>query len=31
MSVDLDDAKVRNYCHISMHFLDALEKIEEMI
>lgn len=31
MGVDLDDAKVRNYCHISMHFLDALEKTEEIV
>ena len=31
LGVDLDDAKVRNYCHISMHFLDALEKVGEMI
>ena len=31
MGIDLDDAKVRNYCHISMHFLDALEKTEEMV
>ena len=26
IGVNLDDAKVRNYCHISMRFLDALEK-----
>lgn len=31
MKVDLDDAKVRNYCYISMHFLDALEKVRETI
>lgn len=31
MKVDLDDEKVRNYCYISMHFLDALEKVRETI
>lgn len=27
MDVNLDDPAVRNYCHISMHFLDAYEKM----
>lgn len=30
MGVDLDDAKIRNYCYISMHFLDAMEKVKEI-
>lgn len=28
IGIDLDDAKQRTYCHISMHFLNALEKQE---
>lgn len=30
MGIDLDDAKVRNYCHISMQYLEALEKVAEI-